>query len=358
MSKYISNISLNTKNPLHLSFEISNVNLELVNALRRIFLAEIPIITIDKKSIIYQKNDTIFDNDFITKRLTLLVFNQNMIYDIIGEEKLDKISVSLDIYNDSDELLTVYADDLIIKTDPTTEVNILSDEFKQTILTKIKPKQTLQLTAKLILSTHKESGATFDAVCWSAHSFKQDKKLIDEKMNEANINTEKDKKRFMIEEADKYYLKDKNGNPETCIFNLESCGHYRPEQIIGIGFDTLINKLKIIKSLIQNVDKYDDNLNMLVGSEYIEINPIESGGYEYTFFNEDHTLGNLLQSYLNDEPSVNMAGYNIPHPLKKELRIRLVTNEKQSNRVHNKAIINTVIDKLIVLLNDVKNNFK
>lgn len=358
MSKYISNISLNTDNPLHLSFDITNVNLALVNALRRIFLAEIPIITVDKKSIIYQKNDTIFDNDFITKRLTLLVFDQIMIYDAIGEEKLDKIAISLDVYNDTDELLTVYADDLVIKTGPTTEVNILSDEFKQTILTKIKPKQTLQFTAKLILSTHKESGATFDAVCWSAHSFKQDEKMIDKKMNEANINTEKDKKSFMIEEADKYYLKDKNGDPETCIFNLESNGHYRPEQIVGIGFDTLINKLKIVKSLIQNVDKYDDNLNMLIGSEYIEINPIENGGYEYTFFNEDHTLGNLLQSYLNDELTVNMAGYNIPHPLKKELRIRVVTNEKQSNKDYNKSIINTVIDKIIILINDIKNNFK
>jgi DNA-directed RNA polymerase subunit L/DNA-directed RNA polymerase alpha subunit len=358
MSKYISNISVNEKNPLHISFDISNVNLALVNALRRTFLAEIPIITIDRKSIIYQKNDTIFDNDFITKRLTLLVFDQNMIYDAIGEEKIDKISISLDVYNDTEELMTVYADDLNIKTGPTTEINILSDEFKQMILTKLKPKQTLQFTAKFILSTHKDSGATFDAVCWSAHSFKQDEKLIDEKMNEANINTEKEKKIFMMEEAEKYYLKDKNGDPQTCIFNLESCGHYRPDQIVGIGFDTLINKLKIVKTLIQNVDKYDDNLNMLVGSEYIEINPIENAGFEYTFFNEDHTLGNLLQSYLNDDSSINMAGYNIPHPLKKELRVRVVTEQKQSDKEHNKSVMNSVIDKLIILIGDVKKDFK
>lgn len=358
MSKYISNISVNEKNPLHISFDISNVNLALVNALRRTFLAEIPIITIDRKSIIYQKNDTIFDNDFITKRLTLLVFDQNMIYDAIGEEKIDKISISLDVYNDTEELMTVYADDLNIKTGPTTEINILSDEFKQMILTKLKPKQTLQFTAKFILSTHKDSGATFDAVCWSAHSFKQDEKLIDEKMNEANINTEKEKKIFMMEEAEKYYLKDKNGDPQTCIFNLESCGHYRPDQIVGIGFDTLINKLKIVKTLIQNIDKYDDNLNMLVGSEYIEINPIENTGFEYTFFNEDHTLGNLLQSYLNDDSSINMAGYNIPHPLKKELRVRVVTEQKQSDKEHNKSVMNSVIDKLIILIGDVKKDFK
>lgn len=358
MSKYISNISVNEKNPLHISFDISNVNLALVNALRRTFLAEIPIITIDRKSIIYQKNDTIFDNDFITKRLTLLVFDQNMIYDAIGEEKIDKISISLDVYNDTEELMTVYADDLNIKTGPTTEINILSDEFKQMILTKLKPKQTLQFTAKFILSTHKDSGATFDAVCWSAHSFKQDEKLIDEKMNEANINTEKEKKIFMMEEAEKYYLKDKNGDPQTCIFNLESCGHYRPDQIVGIGFDTLINKLKIVKTLIQNIDKYDDNLNMLVGSEYIEINPIENAGFEYTFFNEDHTLGNLLQSYLNDDSSINMAGYNIPHPLKKELRVRVVTEQKQSDKEHNKSVMNSVIDKLIILIGDVKKDFK
>ena len=56
-----------------------------------------------------------------------------MIYDAIGEEKIDKISISLDVYNDTEELMTVYADDLNIKTGPTTEINILSDEFKQMV---------------------------------------------------------------------------------------------------------------------------------------------------------------------------------------------------------------------------------
>lgn len=355
--KYITNYQENKNNSQHISFELSNINLALVNAFRRTFISEIPIITVDKKSIVYQKNDTMFDNDFIAKRLTLLVFDHKMIEEALEttiDNKLNKISLSLDVYNNTSEIITVYASDIVSKTNPTTTVNLFSDEMKKTILTKLKPNETLQLTAKLIQSTHKESGATFDAVCWSAHSFKQDKKLIDEKMNEANINSEAEKRKFMIEEADKYYLKDNNGEPETCIFNLESNGHYPAKEIVKIGINTLINKLKNIKDLIQNGDKYDENSNTLIGSEFIEINKMENGGFEYTFFNEDDTLGNLLQSYLNDRKDVVMAGYNILHPLKKELLLRLVTNTQSSNKNHNKSILINTITDLITLIENIQ----
>ena len=358
--KYINNYQENKNNPEHATFEISNLNLALVNAYRRVFLAEIPIVTIDKSSITYQKNNSMFDNDFIANRLKLLVFDQKMVDEAlenIADKKLNKISLSLDAYNNGNEIMTVYASDIVSKTNPTTTVNLFSDELKNTIITKLKPMETLQLTAKLIRSTQKDSGAQFSAVCWSAHSFKEDKKVIDQKMNEANINTEDAKRKFMIEEADKYYLKNNNGEPDSCIFNLESNGHYPPLAIIKIGITRLINKLKIVKDLIQNGDKYDENSNTLVGGEFIEINNIESGGFEYTFFNEDDTLGNLLQSYLNDKKEVVMAGYNIIHPLKKELLLRLVTNSQKSNKKHSKSILIETITELIDLNEKVLNEF-
>jgi len=358
--KYITNYKIDNENPEHATFEISNLNLALVNAYRRIFLAEIPIVTIDKETITYQKNSTMFDNDFIANRLKLLVLDQKMIDDALEtttDKKLNKISLSLDVYNNGDEIMTVYASDIVSKTSPTTTVNLFSDELKKTIVTKLKPKERLQLTAKLLRSTQKKNGSQYSAVCWSAHSFKQDKKVIDEKMNEEKINTEDAKRKFMIEEADKYYLKNKNGEPESYIFNLESNGHYPPIDVIKIGISILINKLKIVNELIQNADKYDENSNTLLGGEYIEINNIDGGGFEYTFFNEDDTLGNLLQSYLNDKKEVIMAGYNIIHPLKKELLLRLVTNSQKSNKKHSKNILIETINELIDLNENILKEF-
>ena len=358
--KYITNYKIDNENPEHVTFEMSNLNLALVNAYRRVFLAEIPIITIDKDTITYQKNSTMFDNDFIANRLKLLVFDQKMINEALEtttDKKLNKISLSLDAHNTNEDIMSVYASDILCKTSPTETVNLFSDELKKTIVTKLKPGETLQLTAKLLRSTQKKNGSQHSAVCWSAHGFKQDKKVIDQKMNEENINTEDAKRKFMIEEADKYYLKDINGYPETCIFNLESNGHYPPLNVIKIGITQLINKLKIVKDLIQNADKYDENSNTLFGGEYIEINNIEDGGFEYTFFNEDDTLGNLLQSYLNDKKEVIMAGYNIIHPLKKELLLRLVTNSQKSNKKYSKNILIETITELIDLNENVLKEF-
>ena len=53
-------------------------------------------------------------------------------------------------------------------------------------------------------------------------------------------------------------------------------------------------------------------------------------GYDFLFQKHDHTLGNLLQTWLvehhiegNEEPKVTYAGYAVPHPLRDEMVLRI-----------------------------------
>jgi len=46
------------------------------------------------------------------------------------------------------------------------------------------------------------------------------------------------------------------------------------------------------------------------------------------FENETHTMGNLLQHYIQQDAGTIFVGYVIPHPLKTEMRLKVVHAEK------------------------------
>jgi DNA-directed RNA polymerase I and III subunit RPAC2 len=44
--------------------------------------------------------------------------------------------------------------------------------------------------------------------------------------------------------------------------------------------------------------------------------------------NEDHTLGNVLRDIAMKNENINMAAYNVPHPLERDIHVRIETNDK------------------------------
>ena len=50
-------------------------------------------------------------------------------------------------------------------------------------------------------------------------------------------------------------------------------------------------------------------------------------GFDFVFAEEDHTLGNLLQSWMDinllDSGAITYVGYKVPHPLKDEMLLRV-----------------------------------
>lgn len=70
--------------------------------------------------------------------------------------------------------------------------------------------------------------------------------------------------------------------------------------------------------------------------------------------NEDHTLGNLLQSYLMNNTNVSYVSYNVPNPSEKKCKFSLSV---QSNANANK-ILKEEVDKLITDIHVIKNEFK
>lgn len=74
---------------------------------------------------------------------------------------------------------------------------------------------------------------------------------------------------------------------------------------------------------------------------------------QFTIIKEDHTVANLLVSYLRKHPNVRFAAYKVPHPNVPELFIRLQTDGTISPK---EAFVQTS-QKIIAMLAKLDQNF-
>ena len=111
---------------------------------------------------------------------------------------------------------------------------------------------------------------------------------------------------------------DGNGEPFSYDFTVESVGVMEPNKII---FDAL-------NSVASLCDKYAA-LDTGDLPESVDIRPADARmkGFDFWFQAEDHTLGNLLQTWLDDnrigDSLISFAGYKVPHPLRDEMVLRI-----------------------------------
>jgi len=81
----------------------------------------------------------------------------------------------------------------------------------------------------------------------------------------------------------------------------------------------------------------------------------EEGYIEVEFGGESHTLLNLLQTSLLEDPAVEMAGYTRPHPLMDRSRLFIRLKEKKGDV---KKILKRAADNAEAKLNEFDEGFK
>ncbi len=57
----------------------------------------------------------------------------------------------------------------------------------------------------------------------------------------------------------------------------------------------------------------------------VSIDSVDQTCATFTFYHEDHTMGNTLRYFLNKTPGVEFAGYSVPHPAEPKMNLRLQT---------------------------------
>ncbi len=169
------------------------------------------------------------------------------------------------------------------------------------------------------------------------------KKIADKKELEENPEVRKRlRNEFNTMEVDRCYL-EKNGVPYSFDFQVESIGTIPVREIVKAGLDAGVRLCRPFTNLNLQARKDEDELDRkLRDANFPRITPASNllAGFDFTFQRQDHTLGNLLQSYMElymmDAPDSRLTyvGYYIPHPLRDEmiLRVGVTTNEQRDAR--------------------------
>lgn len=370
-----------------ISFNIKNINSTLVNALRRIVIAEIPTLAfntepLEESDASITKNTSALHNEFLLHRIGLIpIHNRNKSSDMFSSYEdiikfnVDKYLFLIDITNNTDSEIKITTENFRIKDIETDR--FLSDEEKKNILPPniinkyillniLKPDvsnnadgEVFQLNAKASLNIGKKN-SKWSPVCQSSFSNiidteKAEKAFLEHIDNEKNkilkeqgreitfSQSEIEAKRVSFNNFDayRYYITDKLDNPIAFNITIESIGVLHPKEIYNIGIDILSEKLS---NFIDNLEN-PEIINICQSDCLME-------SFDIKIKDEDDTLGNLIQTYLynlyildkdESEKLVTYTGYKIPHPLVNELIIRC-------------AIKSGKLDDLKSILNECKEN--
>lgn len=293
------------------SFQIDNIDLSIINSIRRIILSEIPVVAFygeDEPTIEILFNSTPLHNEFMIHRIGLIPIH---------------ISESItDSYTDDD-----YIFELNIENKDSKTINIttehLSGTYKGTQLTKNELKLLFppnHITNHHILITRLRSGehlhfkaraikrtgqlnACFSPVSLSNFYFVK---------NEDEANTKDN-----ILDKERSYFKNDYGDPTKINFQIESINRLSYKYLFNKAIDIIIEKLENIIINLTNKTIVTENI------------PNCPNSINFNIDNEDDTIGNLIQSIIhnnyirNQSSECTYVGYICPHPLINKIIIRI-----------------------------------
>lgn len=297
------------------SFEVNNVDLSIVNAIRRIILTDIPVIAFDGEehpSLKIIKNDGPLHNEFILHRFGLIPIH-------FSEEETDNFvpedyTFELKVTNEGAKTLNVTSHDIIVYKNGTAmsskdtvrlfPPNAITKDF--ILITRVRKGESLHVTGQVVKSTARDH-AGFSPV--SLCNFR----LVQDPVESTKAQGILDKERA--------FMKDKYGDPTSYIFDIETETGLGVKYLVQTAIDILATKVNKVLQDIGNDDSED-------------ITKTLDNGMEFTFQDEDDTLGCYLQSCLHSHyirnanitamnKEVTYAGYYCPHPLDNVMKIKL-----------------------------------
>jgi DNA-directed RNA polymerase II subunit RPB3 len=337
---YISNLNINED---VLSFDLNNkskdIKISLANAIRRTIISDIATYAIDEKYINFIENTSMLNNEFLAHRLTLIPIVSNL-----KDINYDNIIISCKKKNESENMESVYVKDFECKDSETQEIidNSLIFKYPNILFGKLRNGNVLSFESKLTQNNSEYGGSFFCPVSTCVYTFKIDAPKIKEMTNELN---ESERLTFNLQNNERIYLKNDDGEPETYQFKLESIGFFDVKEIVKLGINALVTKLLNVKFEFRNKEK-ESRIKLIDESDF----------FVFSIDKENETIGNLLSTYLTYDKNVYYSGYVIEHPLKHNILLKIKLNS--SNNLENVIdTIDSTIDFIVDLLEKINSEF-
>jgi DNA-directed RNA polymerase subunit L len=338
------------------SFTLSPLHVSYANTLRRLILTGVETVafrsdmtsTGSTTDVIVKHNDTAMTNEMLADRIGLIPIN-------IKEPlkwKDDKYLFTLKVTCNKDNITYVKSSNFTIRENipsDTEEPRIIpTDQFfppnpitgDTCLIATLQPSsgttpQYIEIEAKASKGTGREH-ARFSSVSQCSYEYTPDEnpQRIEEMFqNWLNV----DKKAGKIQKgSDRYnelrrefntmqikrcFKVNEKNEPYSFDFVVESAGvlpvYYIVERACEVGENMCSRYVNI-------------NLNDLPPEVTISSADSRIIGFDFVFRGHDHTLGNLLQTWLVENhiqgkavPKITFAGYSVPHPLRDEMVLRI-----------------------------------
>lgn len=308
-------------------FQIHNMDLSIVNGIRRVILSEIPTLGFMGEkdvSIVIEKNNGPLHNEFLIQRIGMIPIH-------FTEEEIDGFvenewEFELNVQNSNPSILNVTTHDFKGKRNGVDltpkEIHRLfppnSVTKRPILITRLRQGEELAFKALVVQSTASEH-ASFSPVSLCSFFYVQD---------DAKNKDVKD-----ILQRERNYLRNEYNEATVLQFSIE------PET--GLSAHYLVAKaLEILRSKCETVDR---EINTS-GSEKVTLRPFEEipNTYDLHIAYETDTFGNLFQSLiyseyirnpkkiLDQKYTMSYVGYYAPHPLDPTIVIRITLQNDDS----------------------------
>lgn len=280
-------------NGFRLDFELKGVPVAFVNAIRRIALAELPIVTISNVEIL--ENTSSLTHEMLRHRVEQMPVNVKP--DEVGVIRDTRIELKTGA---TDSPVEVTTDDFTI-LGPRKEVLLKDRDLGEPgFFIRLAPGQTLTLKASLTLG----SGSHVCVSTFRNHCDPEKLKNVRRDWEVAG----KDVREFDGFYWQKYYERDENDRPYWFDMTLESVGVVPAKDILKMSVEVL--KEKIVEFMKLPVQRE------------------EPGWYRVEADGETYTLGQLVQELLYRDKNIEFVSRDIGHPLLPKLVIRFQTKQE------------------------------
>jgi len=339
-----------------LKFTLAPTNVTYANCLRRAIQSEVSVLGFradmtdngTTSDVVVQRNTTPMSNEMLADRVGLIPIA--MPGEGVHAWEKERILFRLSVENKTEDVMLVTASMIeCMEKVPTSDerIRIPNTQFfhpdpvtgDTCIIAVLKPlvpgqsPEAIEFTAWATPGKGKEH-ARFNPSSQCAYGYTRDPDegrilkrwqewLIQKKVAIKDLDSDETRKKqlnneFRSLELHRSFKIDEKGEPYSYDFTVESIGTMSPYTMVYSG----------LLELAALCEKYTA-LDVGELPETMDIRPADGSmkGFDIWFRGEDHTLGSMLQAWIVDNTVANgeidFAGYKVPHPLRKEMVLRL-----------------------------------
>jgi DNA-directed RNA polymerase subunit L len=362
MSKIVVDSMIETKD--HLEFDLTQIDLSLINALRRTLLTQIPSLVIrgfphKENCIDITKNNTRYNNEYLKHRLScipIIYSNQKQFNKIIKDYVL-----KIKLKNDTMDKLTLTTEHIKLynKEGKPNKGNIFLEPpipicYLYPRISLSEPSEEFEATISLSIGTAKQDA------CWNMVSKCLFYNKEDDEKNETLLEQlpEQEKADFKLLDAQRNYIED------AYRFVIETIGVYDNKTLITMACENLIKTIQEYSSYMGEVKitSYIPNIpqeglfhiykKSMIDKDVLYIIKIED---------DDYTYGKLIEKYMYNKfsSSLKFVAFKKEHPHDKHSLIQIVFLEQNSDLEDSlKQNLLNIFKDIIVDLKHIQNEFK